>query len=269
MRRLPLLRRIIYAALALAWATVLLAQSSFVVITPEKVTLLVGESKTFRLVDQNGRIQRGASWSLSDIDAFDVDQADELTVTAKRTGEFRIDALSSIGSAEASVSVMEGTELPQGAVKWSGASIPGCKTTQVVPAVPSASGADVFEQTLCPDGAYVAAYTSEGIQLWRHKIGSSDAPVAEVGGPAAVGAPKGNVMAVGRLNTRSTSVCDLVLIGTDQRKVRDLLDQRKLSFNETNTPERVWVVDETGAQCSLWFDDKSVLSKKRKTFVSE
>jgi hypothetical protein len=29
------------------------------------------------------------------------------------------------------------------------------------------------------------------------------------------------------------------------------------------------VVDETGAECRLWFDDKSVLVKKRKTLTAE
>jgi hypothetical protein len=105
-------------------------------------------------------------------------KATELVITARRVDEFRIAARSAGGSAEAAVEVVEGAALPTGTAKWSAGTIDGCKTTQVVPAVPSAGGADVFQHSVCQDGSYVSAYTTDGILLWRHKIGASGAPVA-------------------------------------------------------------------------------------------
>jgi hypothetical protein len=32
---------------------------------------------------------------------------------------------------------------------------------------------------------------------------------------------------------------------------------------------RAWIVDESNTQCKLWFDDKLILSRKRKMLVSE
>jgi hypothetical protein len=58
-------------------------------------------------------------------------------------------------------------------------------------------------------------------------------------------------------------------VGTKQQKIRDLLRQRNLSFSEGATGERLWIVEESNKRCELWFDDKSVLTKKRKIFVTE
>ncbi len=147
---------------------VLARRSSFVLITPDKVNMLVGESRPFRLVDQNGQMQTNVSWIISDGGAFQVDEGDELFITARRVGDFRIVARSAGGSAEAAVKVVAGTTLPTGTAKWSAGTIDGCKSTQVVPAVPSASGVDVFQYSECQDGSYVSAYTADGILLGRH-----------------------------------------------------------------------------------------------------
>jgi outer membrane protein assembly factor BamB len=156
---------------------------------------------------------------------------------------------------------MEGATLPAGTVKWSAGSVKGCTSTKIIPAVPSADGPDVFEQSQCEDGQYLAAYTADGVQLWRRKIGGA--------GAAAVAGATGNAPVNGRLELRSTSVCDSILIGTDRQKIRDLLHQHNLTFNEGSPAERVWIVDESTTQCKLWFDDKSALAKKRKIFITQ
>jgi hypothetical protein len=112
-------------ALLLLWAVTLRAQSSsFVVITPQSATLLTGESRSFRLVDQNGQFQRNVTWTISDPDALQATPGDELTITAKHPGDFHIDAQSKSGSAEASVKVMEG-QLPVGTKIWTTPTAPG------------------------------------------------------------------------------------------------------------------------------------------------
>ena len=72
-----------------------------------------------------------------------------------------------------------------------------------------------------------------------------------------------------RLDTTSKSVCDSVTPGTEQQKIRDLLADRNLSFHEEGTGSRVWLVEESNAQCKLWFDEKLLLEKKRKVFVTD
>jgi len=46
-----------------------------------------------------------------------------------------------------------------------------------------------------------------------------------------------------------------------------LLAARRLSA--TSETETVWVIEEEGTECRLWFDAQSQIIKKRKTLVSE
>jgi hypothetical protein len=262
------LRPVWFAAMVLS-AAVLQGQDSHVIISPGAATLLVGESKSFRLVDENGRFQHDVLWTVSDPAAFQVQDGDELTITAKQTGDFRITARGARpadASAEATVKVMEGDQLPVGTVRWSAGATPGCKTVKIVPAMPTANGPDLFEQSQCADGQYIAAYTAEGIQMWRRKLGNGDIPVAAGAIPVAGGAKP---PVASRLDLSSKSICDLVLVGADQAKIRALLGQRNLSFREGAPSERVWIVEQSGTQCKLWFDAKLLLTKKLKVFVTE
>jgi hypothetical protein len=183
-------------------------------------------------------------------------------LTAKSAGDFGLEGRSSNGSADATITVVEGGVLPIGTVKWSAGKIDGCKTTKIIPAVPSANGPDVYEQSQCEDGQYIAAYTADGVLLWRRKMNS-------FGAPADTPAAEDRTSATRRLNPRSKSICESISLGTDQERIRDLLDQRKLTFDEGSPNQHEWVVDESNAQCKLWFDDRHVLTKKRKILVSE
>jgi len=57
-----------------------------------RVTLLVGESRSFRLVNQNGQLQRNFTWTVPDPDAIRTNGGDELTITSKQVGNFRVSA---------------------------------------------------------------------------------------------------------------------------------------------------------------------------------
>jgi Bacterial Ig-like domain (group 2) len=256
-----LIPRVLCFLLLFVWADALPGQSSsFVVITPQSATLLVGESRPFRLVDQNGQLQRNVTWTVSDPDALQVNGGDQLTIMAKQAGDFHVRAQSKSGSAEATVKVMEG-KMPVGTKIWSGGTVPGCKSVQLVQAMPSANGPDMYETSHCADGDYVTALTLDGMQLWRRRIGTPGATSATPDNK--------NIAEAARINLGSTSICDSVSVGTGQQKIRDLLHQRNISFSEGASDKRVWIVEESNKQCELWFDDKLVLTKKRKVFVTE
>jgi hypothetical protein len=61
-------------------------------IRPDKTTMAIGESRSFRMVDGNGQAQHKVRWTLSDVDAFQETEGDELHLYARRTGEFRLTA---------------------------------------------------------------------------------------------------------------------------------------------------------------------------------
>jgi hypothetical protein len=227
MRRIATLRiaRLLSLGFLLAGASSLFARvPDTYQITPDKSTMLVGESRTFRMVDQNGRAQTKVTWTLSDADAFESIVGDEIGLTPKRVGDFRLTARTDFATAEASVTVVEGTALPPGTVKWTSGAKKGCKTMKLLPAFPTANGPDFFEQSICEDGEYVAAYTSSGVQLWRRKISNNGMPPEQSGASYET---LGNRMA-----PRTASVCDSAALGTDQQKIRELLAQRNLAFRE-------------------------------------
>lgn len=259
------------AVAALCFASALWGQSgSFVAITPGSATMLVGESRPFRLVDQNGRAQPNVSWTISDPAALQVQKGDEIEITAKQPGNFRISARNANGEAEATINVVEGSSLPQGARKWSSPELEGCKVVQVTPAVPSASGVDVYAMTQCGDGNYLEAYTADGILVRRQKVSGGSGPAPTPKPLPGVPVPSESTQAPAkRLHLNSSSICDLVSVGTDEHKVRELLQQRKLSFRSDSSQGHAWLVEESDTQCKLWFDDKSVLAKKRKILVNE
>ena len=235
-------------------------------ISPEKATLLVGESRTFRLVDQNGRMQQDASWSVSDSSALETRSGAELTVTTKAVGDFAVSAQSAGGSAEASLKVVEGTSLPNGTAKWSGVSFEGCKSVHVVPAVPSASGVDVYDQSVCPDGEYVSAYTSDGTLAWRNKIGGSAAPPPQ---ELTRNQPTTVPLNPSHVNYRAASICNQASLGTTRQELEHLLKQRNLDPGSNHDGQQVWVIDESSVRCKLSFNEKSLLSKKQKILVND
>jgi|HubBroStandDraft_6_1064221.scaffolds.fasta_scaffold71773_2 hypothetical protein len=257
------LRQILCSGVSLLWAVALFGHGpNSYQITPDKSTMLIGEWRSFRMVDQNGQAQHKVTWTLSDADAFESTEGDEVQLVPKRAGDFRLMARTDFATAEASVKVVDGAALPVGTVKWSSGGKKGCKTTKIIPAVPRPNGPDIFEQSICEDGEYAAAYTASGVQLWRRKISNNGAP-GDPGG-------NNNYEDLGsRLEPHSTSVCDSVTVGSEQQKVRALLAQHNLSFREEPGGGRVWLVEESNTQCRLWFDEKSVVVKKRKVFVVE
>ena len=52
----------------------------------------MGESRSFRLVNQNRQLQRNVTWIVSDPDAIQTDGGDELAIISKQAGNFRVSA---------------------------------------------------------------------------------------------------------------------------------------------------------------------------------
>lgn len=233
-------------------------------ITPDKATMLVGEVRRFRMVDQNGQAQLKVTWTISDASAFQSIEGDELQLYAKQAGEFRLTARTDFATAEGTIKVAEGSSLAPGTIKWASGSKKGCTTTKIIPAVQVPNGPAMFQQTMCEDGEYIAAYTSDGVQLWRRKLSDHGAPIGPGGSGGNSYESPGKPM-----EAHATSICDSVSAGAEQQKIRNLLVQHNLTFHEQPADAHVWLVEESGTQCKLTFDEKLVLVKKQKVFVVE
>lgn len=228
-------------------------------ITPDQSTMTIGESRSFRMVDENGQAQHKVRWTISNVDAFQETEGDELHLYARIAGEFRLTARTDFAVAEASVKVVDAKDMTQGTKRWESGKKEGCTTIKVLLARPNPNDVYAYQQTQCEDGVYLAGYTSDGVQLWRRKISDS---------PSQTGSNDYEVEGE-HLEAHPASVCDTVQIGAEQTKIREMLTEQHLSFREQPGAEHVWLVDQSNAQCRLQFDEKLVLAKKKKVIVVE
>ena len=233
-------------------------------ISPAKVTMLPGETRTFRAVGKDGRIRHNVRWSISpghaaklvaNGDEAEVEAGTEsptLTLTASAEGD----------SAEATVEILPGHTMPSGTVLWKVDPLPGCKSTNLVQAVPSANGPDLYDQEECPQGAFVRALTADGREMWRRQLtgagGSlSSAPVA-----------KPQTDTGQHLDLHRTSVCDRVSPGMTKEDVSKLVSGRSLTVQKKQWQSDTWEFEEEGSRCAISFDGKSgAVVKKKKTII--
>jgi hypothetical protein len=236
-----------------------------IVVVPSKVTMLVGETRTFRAVGEDGRIRQNVRWSISPEHAAKLTtDGDEATLSAAEpSSNVIVTAYASGDSAEASIEILGGKSLPTGTAIWSVTNLPGCKTSNMTQAVPTANGPDIYVEEACPTGAFVRAMTADGRELWRRRIGGSAVPVPagpEINEEAHPGE---------HLKLSSRSFCDAISPGMSKESVSKLAETRNLRLAEIKQQDRNWTIEEEGFRCSLLFDDAGTVVKKKKTVVTD
>lgn len=263
--------RLTISALLLATATVLnplpsSAQSMPALsVSPSKVSMLVGETHEFRAVGRDGRLKHNVSWSVTPAHAATLTQSgDEVTIKAEEPSSTLILTANTDGdSAEANIEILSGNSRKSGTVLWSVTPIPGCKSTNIVQAVPSANGPDLYDQEECPQGNVVRALTSDGRELWRRSFGGPGTPMTELN-------PGGTVKPPQRLDPHKTSVCDSVSAGMTRENVAKALADRSLRLDDQQRSANQWLIEEEGFHCTISFDaSNGTVVKKKKTVVTD
>ena len=234
-------------------------------VSPSKVSMLVGETRAFRAVGKDGRLRHNVSWSVSPSHAATATQSgEEITIKAEEASPTVILTATSEGdSADANIEIHPGTSRKSGTVLWSVTPIPGCKSTNIIQAVPTADGPDLYDQEECPQGSVVRALTSDGRELWRRSFGGSGTPMAEL-------TPGGTVKPPQRLNPRNTSVCDSISAGMTRDTVTKVVADRSLRLDDKQRSANEWLLEEEGFHCTISFDAGSgTVVKKKKTVVTD
>jgi hypothetical protein len=261
------LNRVTWAALVLASVLASLASAQnmpTLTISPAKVTMLVGETRTFRAVGKDGRTRHNVHWSISSAQAELTLHGEEAVVRANRPSSGVVLTADAEGeSAEATLEIRSGN-LPAGSVLWSVPPIPGCKNKQMVQAVPSASGPDLYVLEQCPQGTLVRALTADGREMWRKIVGGSDNSLS-----AAVGA-RPEARSGEPLPLHSTSLCDAISAGMSRDDVLKRVTARNLRLNDRERAGETWEIEEEGSRCTISFDGKTgTVIKKKKTIVTD
>jgi hypothetical protein len=226
--------------------------------------MLIGENRSFRAVNGAGHFLRHVQWTVSRPGIVEISSGDEVEVTALQSGSVKLTARTTSGVGDAHVEVAGGKTLAPGTVLWSGGEIPGCRPINITQAVPTANGPDLYEQSQCPDGTYIRAYTAQGITLWRRKIESVGHKPAN---SEAVSASAPSSIPLIPLDTHPGSICDSASVGVKVEAIREMAKTRNLPAPESG--QKVWVFEEVGAECKLWFGTNSDVVKKRKILTAE
>jgi hypothetical protein len=236
-------------------------------VVPTKATMLVGETRTFRAVGKDGRLRHDVRWSVSPEHAAKLTvTGDEATIQAEETSSTVVlSAYAEGDSSEASIEIRSGRSLATGTVMWSVSPLPGCKSTKMSQAVPSANGPDIYDEESCPDGAYVRAMTADGREMWRRKLGGSMAPAA----PGPQGKEETQAAEHINLNLSTRSVCDEISSGMTKDGVSRLVQDRSLWLGEKERQSNSWVFEEHNVRCTIWFGEAGTVVKNKKIFITD
>ncbi len=279
-----------YTQLFLLWAVAMSCCASAqtpqsMTVSPDKATMLVGETRTFRAVGRDGRIRHNVRWGISPQNAAAITvNGDEVTVQAREASpSVLLTASAESDSSDASIEIRPAGDMPTGTRIWSVSPTPGCKATKMTQAVPSANGPDLYVEESCPDGSMIRALTSDGRELWRRPFGAAAAPSNSVAGPVASGAmmgiiPNGTSSKVpGKLDvpgpehvTHTASVCDAIQVGMTRDDALQALSDHKDSLGARQRQSNPWSIEEEGSLCAISFDATTgTVVKKKKTIVTE
>ncbi|HMI52185.1 MAG TPA: hypothetical protein VK525_11780 [Candidatus Saccharimonadales bacterium] len=141
-------------------------------VSPSVTNMLVGDVREFCVFDIDGKIlTRAAEWTIDDAGIATLNDKGQPTITTKQPGKAVLRARVGSRSAEASITVLDGGKMPNGTIKWSVPNYPGYKSKQIVQAVPTDRGPDLYTVEENAEGkSLVRAWTSEGIILWMRKF---------------------------------------------------------------------------------------------------
>ncbi len=234
-------------------------------VVPTKATMLVGETRTFRAVGKDGRLRHNIRWSVSPEHAAKLTVVgDEATIQAlEPSSTVLLTAYTEGDSSEASIEIRSGPSLPAGTIKWSVTHLPGCKSTKMTQAVPSANGPDIYDEESCPDGAYVRALTADGRELWRRKLGGSLGTMS----PTLEG--KDENQPAEHINLGARSQCDEISSGMTKDGVSRLVQDRNLRLGEKERQSNSWVFEEPNFRCTIWFGEAGKVVKNKKIIITD
>jgi hypothetical protein len=260
-----------YAAVAALFVVSVIARLAFaedppeLLVVPSKATMLVGDTRSFRAVGNDGRMRHDVHWSVSpEHVATLTTDGDEASLQAQEPfSKVVLTAYAGGDSAEASIEIRSGTSLPTGTMKWLVTELPGCKTKKIMPAVPSAGGPDIYVEEACPDGSFVRAIMEDGRELWRRKIDRATAPL-----PPGLRS-KEETQPSQHLNLSAHSICDAISPGMTKDKVSKLA-QRAAIFRSMSTSESdTWVIEEHSSPCKILFNSGGTVAKKTKVIITD
>jgi hypothetical protein len=185
------------SATATVSVSVSMATPTSLQITPGPATLRVGNHQRFTAIDQIGTRHPDTIWSVSDATIATLATDGSGTLTGVAAGEVTLTATIGSVSGETEVTV-SGSSLTAGTILWSAPAVSGYVAQQIVQAVPTVNGPDLYSiETDSSSDVLVRAFTSDGRQLWQSSV------ISTFYGPIGAGDNSGGLLLAGSTTTAS------------------------------------------------------------------
>jgi hypothetical protein len=140
-------------------------------ITPESATMMVGDERSFNVVDERGRPCSSATWMVSDDTLATITDVSSPTLTAVAAGTVTITATVEGVSAQAQVTIFPASQdgsYPPGTVLWAAPPTPGFTPVKIFKAMPEPGAPDFYSIQSRNDGqSLIQAFTADGRQMWQ------------------------------------------------------------------------------------------------------
>jgi hypothetical protein len=157
--------------------TVSMAAPTSLQVSPGPVTMAVGTVQPFVAIDQTGARRPDASWSVSDSTIATLATDGSGTLTGIAAGEVTLTATVQGVLAQTQVTVLGISSLASGTVLWTAPPISGYTAQQVIQAVPTLNGPDLYSVESDPSAnLLLRAFSVSGSQLWQNSNISSSLP---------------------------------------------------------------------------------------------
>jgi len=143
-------------------------------VSPSSVNILVGDTQQFTAVDERGRPRSDATWTISDTTVATISADSSPLLTAVFVGQATLTATVGSATGQAQVSVLSGTSLPAGTIRWSAPTTPGFTVQSIVQAVPTTAGPELYSVESDGNNALlIRALTADGQQRWVNQFGTN------------------------------------------------------------------------------------------------
>jgi len=144
-------------------------------ITPTTANVVVGGTQKFNAIDNNGNPRTDVTWTVSDpsLASVTTDENDSAEIKGLAAGQVTLTATAEAVSAQEQVNIVSASVYIPGTTIWSLPAVPGFAVQQVVQAVPTSGGPDLYTAQLSSDGtqSVLQALTVDGTQLWQTTTG--------------------------------------------------------------------------------------------------
>jgi hypothetical protein len=151
-------------------------------VTPQNITMIVGQTRSLSVLDDLGRAPANAAWSVTDVSIATIATVPALQLTAVGPGTVTVTATWQGLTTTTNVTVLTADAITAGTTLWSAPAIGG----PIDKIVQGAPGPDGQQQIYAMEGTVLRALSVDGSEAWAREIGNVTQLAADpVGGAVA------------------------------------------------------------------------------------